>query len=117
MSLRSHTGYASTRICNEQRRFIFACGGENITEWEILPRVQNLLGANLNNVLEEISKANKEQIDSITIKDVKSFIETNHPEWIKEWVSNVFSDKYGDISNYSERVYSNLIDRAYNSED
>lgn len=107
VSLKTNIGYAAIHISNEERFFIYSCGGENITIWDVLPRLEYLLsGEELHSYVNAVKKAPD---DRVTVHDVQKYIESKQPLLIDEWLDEFFSDSSGLISNYVEEVYDNLL--------
>ncbi|MBR4034295.1 MAG: hypothetical protein IKJ04_05755 [Clostridia bacterium] len=107
VSLKTNVGYAATHISNEERFFIYSCGGENVTAWDVLPSIEYLLnGEELRSYVDAVKKAPNA---TVTERDVQKYIEAEQPLLIDEWLDEFFSDSSGHISNYVEEVYDNLL--------
>ncbi len=112
MSLKHNIGYATQVFSTDQRFLIYACGGENLTAWQLLPRIRTLLGEDFNFILESVSKATGKEPDRVTVTDTQEYIKEKHPEWIEEWLEEYYySDPYGHLDNYVENYYEKLFDR------
>lgn len=109
VSLKTNIGYASTILTNEQRFFIYSCGGENVTAWDLLPRLEYLLSAeDLRMFVDAVKKTSDERV---TVTAMQKYIETEHPELIEEWLEEYFSDPTGYIEDMTQRVYEKILDR------
>jgi len=111
VSLRENLGYAATRLSEEQRCFIFACGGENIKPWNLLPKITVLLGEDLDICIDKVAQRTGKERSLITIRDMQRYLEDDHQEWIAEWLDDFFSDPYGHIEEYAYKVYEDLVAR------
>lgn len=112
MSLKENIGYASQKISNAQRFFIYACGGENVTVWHLLPRINVLLGDDFDIVLEHATNATGKKAAQITVSDIQKYVEENCPGYITEWLdANYYSDPYGQLEDYVENYYENLLNQ------
>lgn len=116
VSFRENIGYASLRISNEQRCFIYACGGENISHWQLLPRLNVLLGEELEDCMINVSKRENKEFGLITVGDMQRYIEEEHPNWITEWLREYFSDPTGYIENLVEDIYENVVGNLESNE-
>ena len=109
VSLRTNMGYASNIISNEQRCFIYACGGENLTAWDILPRLEYLLNAeDLHSYCDAIRK---NPGDRVRVSELQKYIETEHPGLIEEWLEEYFEDPSGYLEDCAQRVYEDILNR------
>ena len=107
VSLKMNIGYAATQISNEERFFIYSCGVENMTAWDVLPRIEYLLNGE---ELRSYVVAVKESPNSkVTDRDIQKYIEAEQPLLVDAWLDEFFSDSSGFIRNYVEEVYDSLL--------
>lgn len=114
MSLRTNIGYGATMVSDEARFFIFSCGGENLSAWNLLPRISYLLSDNeeYDICLDEVANSTNKERNLVTTKDFQDYIEAKHPQWIEDWLDKYFiSDPSGHIEDTAVQVYDNLINR------
>lgn len=113
VSLRDNIGYASTRISNEQRCFIFACGGENITAWNLIPKLHSLLNKEeIYDYLTEISAKTGTAIEEITVQEVQDYIQKTYPGLIEQWLDEYFYNEPSEyLENRVQRIYESIISK------
>jgi hypothetical protein len=111
IEVKSNTINDSTRNANEQGYLILACGGENITAWDLLPKVGQLLDKeDIDICSDEISAKTGKNIKLITVGDMQKHIEETRPSWIKQWLDEYFYlDPLGSLENYVQYIYEKLL--------
>lgn len=111
LSLRHNIGYASLGISNEQRCFIFSCGGDNTTAWDLLPEIRFLLNnEEIDDYLSEISFKTGVAIEQITVQDMQIYLQKTYPGLIEQWLDECFyNNPYGYLENVVQRIYEKIV--------
>ena len=97
VSLKMNIGYAATQISNEERFFIYSCGGENMTAWDVLPRIEYLLnGEELRSYVDAVNNVMGAVYDAVMDKVNNSW------SWGRDLIQNLVNGiryLYADVVN------------------
>ena len=97
------------RVMNMSGCIICSFGG-NGSVWDILPKIDTLLGEDLYFYLDQVSQRLNKPQNAVTVNEMREYIEETNPDLISEWLDDYFSDPYGYIENIAEKIYDNLLD-------
>lgn len=101
-------GYNSDKRFNEHECFIYACGGDNTTVWDILPPVLCLLEKDdIENIIGDSDYSN-DNIEDI-IEYVQKYVEAEMPDLLEEQLEVYKNDDYGHIYDYLNNIYEKLL--------